>query len=276
MKRCLRVAATLVAVVLVTSGCGVAEQASSEESLIATTQQAVTTYGVYYVRAKSSQKCISVSGPSTADNTDLVQYSCFNGNNQQWQLFSAGNGYYQLRVPNFSGKCMAVSNSTRTAPGYANNDPLVQYTCATLDNFLFSLVDTGDGHYYIKAKHTGKCVSVSGPSTADNQLMVQFDCFNGDNQKFFFKPEHKCVMFKGVGSQGRAIGYQQCGFYGQWVPSTYYGYYHPWVDGTTITWSWPAVYPDPVVYTTSESYRSFYFSRVPNEQMYGSCSGCVN
>ncbi|HEX5749505.1 MAG TPA: RICIN domain-containing protein [Archangium sp.] len=145
---------------------------------------------IYYVKPKFSQKCISVYGPSTANNTDLVQYTCFDGTNQQWQLVPQAGGYYQLRSSRFSGKCMAVSNSTRTAPGFANNDPLVQFDCNANDNFLFSLVDVGGGYYYLKPKHTGKCVSVSGPSTADNQLMVQFDCFGGDNQRFQFVPSN--------------------------------------------------------------------------------------
>ena len=87
---------------------------------------------------------------------------------------------------------------TRTAAGYANNDPLVQFDCTTNDNFLFSLVDVGGGYYQLKAKHSGKCVSVSGPSTADNQLMVQFDCFGGTNQRFrFSSPGKWCVTVSG-------------------------------------------------------------------------------
>ncbi len=51
-----------------------------------------------------------MSGASTADNADIIQWTCGGGTNQQWQ-WVAHSGYYLLKARH-SGKCADVSGSS--------------------------------------------------------------------------------------------------------------------------------------------------------------------
>jgi hypothetical protein len=70
-----------------------------------------------------------VSGASTADNADIIQWACNGGTNQQWQWVAHGS-YYLLKARH-SGKCADVSGSAtgdgadvrqQTCTGGANQD----------------------------------------------------------------------------------------------------------------------------------------------------------
>lgn len=67
-----------------------------------------------------------------------------------------------------SGKCIDVYSAS-TSDG-AN---IVQWTCGSSDNQLWSLEDAGDGYLYIKALHSGKCMRA-----LDGNL-VQYTCNSG-------------------------------------------------------------------------------------------------
>jgi hypothetical protein len=79
--------------------------------------------GSGYVRIRSihSNKCLDVSG--TADGSELQQYDCYNGTNQQFTLRNTSNGYVEI-VDRRSGKCVDV-------PGYStsNGTILKIYPC---------------------------------------------------------------------------------------------------------------------------------------------------
>lgn len=68
-------------------------------------------------------KVIDVTGVSAADNAGLQLWTYSNGNNQQWQAVSEGNGYFHF-VSRFSNKCLTVPNSST-----ADSTQLVQFTC---------------------------------------------------------------------------------------------------------------------------------------------------
>jgi hypothetical protein len=72
---------------------------------------------------------LDVSGGSTADNAQVIQWTCGSGTNQQWKFQDAGDGYSQI-VARHSGKCLDIAGSSM-----ANSARVKQFTCnATATN----------------------------------------------------------------------------------------------------------------------------------------------
>ncbi|KOV35944.1 hypothetical protein ADK60_07960 [Streptomyces sp. XY431] len=75
----------------------------------------------------SSGKCLDVSGSSTADGAQVLQWTCGSGKaNQEWTLVPPAGGATMQLVSANSGKCLDVSGSS-TADGAL----AVQWTCTT-------------------------------------------------------------------------------------------------------------------------------------------------
>jgi hypothetical protein len=87
--------------------------------------------GYWRIVNRQSGQCLDVVGASTADNVDLIQYTCGSGTNQQFQMVANGS-YFQLRARH-SGKCVDVPAAS-TADGVV----LKQYTCGTGTNQQWS------------------------------------------------------------------------------------------------------------------------------------------
>ena len=77
----------------------------------------------YLIKNAQTGKCLDVFRTQTANGADLIQYSCGEGANQQFELVSAGNGYYQLKVQH-SGKCVDVYRAYQADGAEVN-----QYSC---------------------------------------------------------------------------------------------------------------------------------------------------
>jgi hypothetical protein len=75
--------------------------------------------GVYYIRSASSGLCVNVSGASTMDGAQVIQYSCVRTFNNQWVFTS------DRMVENVnSWKCLNVFGGSTAAGGN-----VIQYTC---------------------------------------------------------------------------------------------------------------------------------------------------
>jgi hypothetical protein len=134
--------------------------------------------------AKHSNKCLDVNGAGYGDGTNVIQWTCHGGANQQWRLEpvqTVGN-YYRI-LAHHSGKALDVSGIS-TATG-AN---VHQWEWWMGDNQLWELIPQGGGYYLVKAKHSGKCLDVSGVSTADGANVYQWDCHGGGNQLWRITP----------------------------------------------------------------------------------------
>ncbi|MEN6320661.1 MAG: RICIN domain-containing protein [Syntrophaceae bacterium] len=144
------------------------------------------TSGIYPERAhqliaKHSGKCLDVSGVSTANGANIIQYDCHGGSNQQWTLTNKGDGYY-LAVAKHSGKCLDVSGVST-----ANGTNIIQYDCHGGSNQQWKLIPKGQGYYMLTAKHSGKCLDVAGASMANGVNIIQYDCHGGPNQLWKLK-----------------------------------------------------------------------------------------
>lgn len=135
----------------------------------------------YQLIAKHSGKCLDVSGVSTANGANIIQYDCHGGPNQQWTLTDKGGGYY-LAVAKHSGKCLDVAGV-----GTGNGTNIIQYDCHSGPNQQWMLIPQGQGYYLATAKHSGKCLDVAGASTGNGANIIQYDCHAGPNQLWMLK-----------------------------------------------------------------------------------------
>ncbi|MFI2619570.1 non-reducing end alpha-L-arabinofuranosidase family hydrolase [Streptomyces sp. NPDC018584] len=88
------------------------------------------------------------------------------------------NAWYAL-VNRASGKALDVSGADT-----GNGAPLQQWTRTDSTNQRFQFVDSGGGHYRLRAQHSGKALDVLNHSTADGAGIVQWSDLNGANQQF--------------------------------------------------------------------------------------------
>lgn len=78
-----------------------------------------------------------------------------------------GSTYYTM-TNRSSSKCVDVSGSSTS-----DNADVQQWDCHGGENQEFELVDAGSGYYYLKARHSGKCLR------AVNGNVVQYTCNDG-------------------------------------------------------------------------------------------------
>jgi hypothetical protein len=127
--------------------------------------------------AQHSQQCLDNTNLSTANGNQQQQFYCEGGDQQLWNFRPvAGVANTYTVVNQQSGKCLDVSGAS-TADGAVVH----QWTCGSGTNQQFTLrkVTYGgnDAHdYQLVARHSGKCVDVSGISTAARALVHQWTC----------------------------------------------------------------------------------------------------
>ncbi|MFF2750537.1 RICIN domain-containing protein [Kitasatospora sp. NPDC058048] len=128
------------------------------------------------VTSVNSGKCLDVTGASSADGAQVVQWTCAAGKaNQQWTPVPvAGTGSVQLVSAN-SGKCLDVTGASS-----ADGAQVVQWTCAAgKANQQWTLVPDTGARVQLVSVNSGKCLDVTGASTADGAQVVQWTCAAG-------------------------------------------------------------------------------------------------
>jgi hypothetical protein len=131
--------------------------------------------------AQHSQLCLDDTGLSTTAGTQYQQYQCEGGYQQMLDLkpVSGVANTYTI-VDELSGLCLDV-NGRSTADGAA----VQQWTCTGGTNQQFTLravTGLGSGRdFQLVAVHSGKCVDVSGVSTAPRALAHQWTCQTGSD-----------------------------------------------------------------------------------------------
>jgi hypothetical protein len=123
-----------------------------------------------------SGQCLDDTNLSTANGTQYQQYFCEGGFQQMLDFAPvAGVSNTYTVIDELSGRCLDVSGAS-TADGAT----VVQWTCNGQTNQRFTLravTALGNGHdYQLVAAHSGKCVDVSGVSTAAGALIHQWTC----------------------------------------------------------------------------------------------------
>lgn len=138
--------------------------------------------GSYFeIVARHSGKCLDVSGVSSANGANVIQWDCHGGTNQQWQRVTVGGGYERL-VARHSGKVLDVSGIST-----ANFAAIHQWDYAGGANQQWLVESVGGGYYKITARHTGKALDVNGVSTSNGAQVIQYDYNTGGNQQWLLR-----------------------------------------------------------------------------------------
>ncbi|MFE2099643.1 RICIN domain-containing protein [Streptomyces sp. NPDC059468] len=121
--------------------------------------------------ARHSSKCADVPGQSLWQGAAISQYTCNGGANQKWWFKDLGNGYHELPGRG-SSLCLQENASDVT-----------QEDCTGATAQQWSIVTSGS-YVNIKARASGKCLDVSGASTADSAAVITYACNGGTNQQW--------------------------------------------------------------------------------------------
>jgi len=127
--------------------------------------------------------CVDDSGNRQVDGNPVVQWTCHNQENQQWQFVATGGGYYGVisrRAPwqtlDVTGGAGATGDGAKIQlwgwgpPGGANQQ--------------WKPVSLGGGRYKLIARHSGKCLDVPGQTTELGVQLQQWTCNGTVAQSF--------------------------------------------------------------------------------------------
>jgi CSLREA domain-containing protein len=116
-------------------------------------------------------QCLDVWGASTADGTQVTQYTCHGQSNQRWTLTAGG----AMQVYSSPAKCLMPQGGS-----LAVGTMMVISTCNGSAVQTFSQTAAGE------FKVGGMCMEVQGASTAAGALAVLDNCNSSPEQKWSF------------------------------------------------------------------------------------------
>jgi hypothetical protein len=124
--------------------------------------------GAFRILNQNSGLVLGVSGMSTADSADVVQFADNGTADHLWWLVDAGAGNLKIQNVN-SGLVLGVSGMST-----ADSAPVVQFADNGTEDHLWRLLDSGNGWFRISNCNSGLVLGVAGMSTADSAQVVQF------------------------------------------------------------------------------------------------------
>ncbi len=130
---------------------------------------------VFKLVNRSTGKPLGIAGGSTADGAQAVQYTDDGDLDQQWNLVSAGSGYYNI-VNAKSGKAL-----DDTGGSTSNGTVMQQYTITGTGNANQQWSITASGSWYVITNRTsGLQLNLTGGSLADSTLIQQYASSSSD------------------------------------------------------------------------------------------------
>jgi hypothetical protein len=152
--------------VLAAAGLSTVVAAAPASAAVAFTSTAVN---------QASGDCLDDPYSSTTSGTQLIQYSCNSGSNQNWTFTPVTGTTASYTVTSFSGLCVDISGSST-----ADNAQVLQLTCNGQTNQRFTLapvtISGVSNTFNLVAANSGKCVVPTGDTTANNTVLVQLPC----------------------------------------------------------------------------------------------------
>ncbi len=133
----------------------------------------------YPVVNKGNGKCVDARAAASANGTVIQQYSCNGTTAQQFQFAPTSGGYDRINNRNNAAQVIDVSGvSTSDDAG------LQLWAYGGGNNQQWQPVSEGGSYYHFVARHSGKCLTVPGGSTADSVQLVQATCNGSAAQSF--------------------------------------------------------------------------------------------
>jgi hypothetical protein len=128
----------------------------------------VTNLGAFKILNQNSGLLLGVSGMSTANSADVVQFADNGTADHLWRLLDAGTG--NLKIQNVNSSLVLGVSGMSTA----NSADVVQFADNGTPDHLWRLLDNGSGWLRISNFNSGLVLGVAGMSTADSAQVVQF------------------------------------------------------------------------------------------------------
>lgn len=147
-------------------------------SALATSPAIALDNGIYTISSIVSNKLVEVTGGSTANGANVVQWSDNGGTHQRWAINNEGSGYVSI-INVKSNKAMEVYNFS-TSDG-AN---VAQWEYWGGDPQLWSVTDHGNGVVSFINKHSGKALDLYNFDTANGANIAQWGYWGGDAQRW--------------------------------------------------------------------------------------------
>ena len=143
------------------------------------------TGGYYNLIAKYNGYCVTIAQDASG-TLQTFEKPCDGQDSQKLRMTTDAPLPAEVKLlAKHSNKCAEVSGVSG-----ADGARLQQWGCHVGDNQRFQLTGTtdaagqADGYYKLVARHSGKCVDVSGHATGDGAAIQQWSCNGGDNQRF--------------------------------------------------------------------------------------------
>lgn len=133
--------------------------------------------GLYRITARHSSKDLMVSGSSTANGANVVQYSYSSSKSQQWYVINQGTGYYSVINANSLQSLDVYNNST------ASGTNIAQWPYWGGAGQKWNLTSSS-GYYTVKSQLSNLPLDVLNLSTANNAQIIQWNATGATNQQF--------------------------------------------------------------------------------------------
>ncbi|MDY7542452.1 MULTISPECIES: RICIN domain-containing protein [unclassified Cryobacterium] len=143
------------------------------------TSVAVDTNAWFTLTAKNSNKVLDVRGGGSANGTAVQQYPGNGSNAQKWHFVATDSGYYRLVSALNGNEVLDVRGA-----GGSNGTKVQIWSWAGGTNQQWMPVDAGNGNITLRPRHVGRCLDVTGGSTASSVQLQIYDCNGTSSQQF--------------------------------------------------------------------------------------------
>ncbi len=133
----------------------------------------------YTATNKATSKCVDARAAGTANGTVVQQYACNASTAQQFQFQPTSGGFVRINNRNDATKVIDI-----TGVSAADNAGLQLWTYSNGNNQQWQAVAEGSGYFHFVSRHSSKCLTVPGSSTADSVQLVQLTCNGSAAQSF--------------------------------------------------------------------------------------------
>lgn len=137
----------------------------------------------YQVTNVKSGMCVSSQNSGSTDGTTLTQSACSSPvlTSQSWQFRGPNSdGYYTVVPRNAATLAWDISGA-----GTTDGTPALLRTASGATNQQWRAVALGGGRFQYVARHSGKCLQVSGGSTTTGAVLQQITCNGSDTSQIF-------------------------------------------------------------------------------------------
>ncbi|RSD16531.1 ThuA domain-containing protein [Amycolatopsis eburnea] len=133
----------------------------------------------YAVTNKASGKCVDARAAGSTNGTVVQQYTCNGTTAQQYQFAPTSGGFDRINNRTNPAEVIDVTDVATT-----DNAGLQLWSYSGGNNQQWQPVSEGSGYYHFVVRHSGKCLTVPGASTADSVQLVQSTCDGSAAQSF--------------------------------------------------------------------------------------------